>query len=152
MNKRLLPVITLILLILSGCVNGGISGAKPPKVYIEIEGETHETTLGTYCWGNTCVDTVGPFEILEGKEPIKIKPGETIYVVMDYEPKPNEFHVLQMNDSVETEVTVQDNHFTAPTEQGIYYYSYGAWWMDEKEENVSNGDAFYAFMLEVEPE
>lgn len=150
MNKRLLPVITLILLILSGCVNGGMSGAKPPKVYIEIEGETHETTLGTYCWGNTCVDTVGPIEILEGKDPIKIKPGETISVEMNYEPKPNEFHVLQMSDGMETEVTLQDNHFTAPTEQGIYYYSYGAWWMDEKEENVSNGDAFYAFVLEVE--
>ena len=49
----------------------------------------------------------------------------------------------------ELEVVVKDNHFTAPTQKGVYYYSYGVWWMDGKEENLSHGDAFYAFVLEV---
>ena len=40
--------------------------------------------LGTYCWKGTCVDTVGPLERLEGKEPIIVKAGETIYFEMDY--------------------------------------------------------------------
>lgn len=47
------------------------------------------------------------------------------------------------------EIEVNDQKFTAPDEKGIYYYSYGVWWMDEKEENVSNGDASYVFVLEV---
>ena len=54
-----------------------------------------------------------------------------------------------MSENKETEVVVKDNQFTAPTQKGINYYSYGAWWMDEKEENLSHGDAFYAFVLEV---
>lgn len=32
----------------------------------------------------------------------------------------------------------------------VKVYDYGVWWMDEKEENLSKGDAFYAFVLEVE--
>ena len=150
MNKWLLPAITLMVLILSGCLNSAVLEGKPPKVFMKIGSEKYETTLGTYCWKSTCVDTAGPIEMLEDKEPIKIKPGETITFVMDFEPKPNEFHVLQMSEDGETEITLQDNHFTAPTEQGVYYYSYGVWWLDEKEENLSHGDAFYAFVLEVE--
>ena len=152
MNKWSLPAITLLILILSGCVKGGVLEGKPPKVFMEIGSEMHETTLGTYCWKNSCVDTAGPTEMLEDKEPIKIKPGETISFVMDYEPKPNEFHVLQMSEDGETEITLHGNHFSAPTEQGVYYYSYGVWWMNEKEKNLSHGDAFYAFAVEVEPQ
>ncbi|WP_251513244.1 hypothetical protein [Oceanobacillus luteolus] len=70
--------------------------------------------------------------------------------MMNYEPKPNEFHVLQVSESDEAEVSVKDNSFSAPLQNGIYYYSYGVWWMDEQEENVSNGDAFYNFVIEVE--
>lgn len=44
-----------------------------------------------------------------------------------------------------TEVAVKDNTFQAPIQKGTYYYSYGVWWMDEKEANVAHGDAFYYF-------
>jgi len=37
----------------------------------------------------------------------------------------------------------------APSKAGTYYYSYSVWWMDESQKNVSNGDASYAFVLEV---
>jgi hypothetical protein len=153
MNKRLLILVIFIGLILIGCSNEGLSGGKPPKAFVEIDNERFETTLGTYCWQGggkgTCIDTAGPIELLEGKKPIQVKPGENLTFVMDYEPKPNEFHVVQMSENKETEVVVKDNHFTAPTQKGVYYYSYGVWWMDEKEENLSHGDAFYAFVLEV---
>jgi len=52
-----------------------------------------------------------------------------------------------MND--ENEVLIEENSYIAPIRKGTYYYSYGVWWMDDKEENVSHGDAFYAFVLEV---
>lgn len=149
MYKRLFLFAILIGLSLMGCSNERLSGGKPPKVFLEIDHEMFEATLGTYCWNGTCIDTAGPIELLEGKKPIIVKSGETVKLVMDFEPKPNEIHVVEMSENEETEVEVKDNQITAPKEKGIYYYSYGAWWMDEKEENVSNGDAFYAFVLEV---
>ncbi|MBP3040734.1 hypothetical protein J9303_14680 [Bacillaceae bacterium Marseille-Q3522] len=141
-------------MLLTSCSNNGMTGNEPPEVFIKIGSETFETDLGSYCWdtGNKaiCADTAGPVELLEGKEPVKVKPSEKITFVMDYEPKPNEFHVLQISDKGETEVALKDNQITAPSEKGVYYYSYGVWWMDEEKENVSNGDAFYAFALEVD--
>jgi hypothetical protein len=92
----------------------------------------------------------GPKELLRGKEKIKVKPGEEITFTLNHEPQPNEFHVLQISESNEAEVSVIDNSFSAPLQKGVYYYSYGVWWMDEQEENVSNGDASYHFVIKVE--
>lgn len=149
MWKYFLAVVILFGVILTGCSNGGLSGSKPPAAFVIIADEKYETDLGTYCWKGTCVDTVGPVERLEGNEPIIVKAGETIYFEMDYDPKPNEIHLNQYHENEEKKITVSDNSFTAPSETGIYYYSYGVWWMDEKDERVSNGDAFYGFMIEV---
>ena len=125
----------------------------PPIVNIEMDGVKHETKLGSYCWESNgkaeCVDTAGPVELLADDEPIQIKSGEQITLTMDYTPKPNEIHLSQIKNNEEIEIEIKDQKFTAPDEKGIYYYSYGVWWMDEKEENVSHGDAFYAFVLEV---
>lgn len=127
---------------------------KPPPAVIEAGDTSIETTLGSYCWqGNgqaTCIDTGGPQELLEEKEPIQVEAGEKMTFVMDYEPQPNKFHVLQISDNEEVAVTVEENSFTAPSEAGVYYYSFGVWWMDEEQENVSHGDAFYNFVIEVE--
>ncbi|WP_053104131.1 hypothetical protein [Bacillus sp. FJAT-27231] len=153
MNRWLFILVLLIGLNLMGCSNEKLSGGKPPKAFIEIDNVRFEITLGTYCWSGsgkgTCVDTAGPVELLKDKTPIKVKPGETISFVIDYEPKPNESHVVQISNNNENEVKVKDNSFTAPMQSGVYYYSYGVWWMDEQETNVSHGDAFYAFVLEV---
>ena len=77
-------VIMLFGLFLAGCTNNGLSGFKPPAAFVIIGVEKYEMDLGTYCWKGTCVDTVGPLERLEGKEPIIVKAGETIYFEMDY--------------------------------------------------------------------
>ncbi|MEH7236804.1 hypothetical protein [Bacillus sp. JJ1562] len=152
MKKWLLVFLSGILITLAGCGGNNsskLTGSKPPETNIQIGNETYPTVLGTYCWSSTCVDTAGPEALLEGKEPIVVHPGEEITLVMDYEPMPNEVHVAYYTGDNETEVKVENHRFTAPEEKGVYYYSYGVWWMDEKEENVSNGDAFYAFALEV---
>ncbi len=78
-----------------------------------------------------------------------IKPNEEVKFLINHEPEPNEIHVKKNNKGNETEVFVENNHFSAPNEKGIYYYDYGVWWMDEKEEHLSHGDANYAFVLEV---
>ena len=162
MRKFSIVAILFFVFILSGCNGiftkntaggGNLSGNKPPIVNIEIAGVKHETKLGSYCWGSNgkaeCVDTAGPVELLGDDEPIQIKSSQQITLTMDYTPKPNEVHLLQIQNNDETEIEINDQKFTAPGEKGIYYYSYGVWWMDEKEANVSHGDAFYAFVLEV---
>lgn len=126
-----------------------VVGDKPPKAWVEIEDEKYETVLGTYCWNTGCVDTIGPVEMLEGKAPISVKPGDGIEFVMDYEPKPNQFSLTQYNGDERTEVKLKSNRFSAPMQEGVYYYVYGVWWMDEKKEHVSHGDAFYNFVIEV---
>lgn len=150
MNKYLYILLVLISFTIMGCSNEGMSGEKPPEVNINIGNENYETILGTFCWKDRCVDTFGPVELLKGRVPIKVNPGEKVSFLMEYEPKPNEFHLTQVNEGDENEVLIKENSFTAPTRKGIYYYSYGVWWVDDKEKNVSNGDAFYAFVLEVE--
>lgn len=153
--KKSFFTIALIGLIISGCANSDSTEEKliPPKAFIEVANERYETVLGTYCWSSAgqakCVDKAGPVELLEGREPIEVNPGESITFIMEYEPKPNKIHVLQISSDQESEVEVSNSHFSAPTQKGIYYYSYGAWWMDEKKENVSDGDASYVFAIEV---
>ena len=162
MWKFSMVAILFFVMILSGCngvftknkdESGNSSGNKPPIVNIEIDGEKHETKLGSYCWGSKgkaeCVDTAGPVGLLGDEEPLQIKSGEQITLTMDYTPKPNEIHLSQIKNNVEMEIEINDQKFTAPDEKGIYYYSYGVWWMDEKKVHVSHGDAFYAFVLEV---
>jgi len=150
MNKY--PFIGAFILILTifGCSDGSFSGEKPPEMYIVIENEKYETKLGSYCWASECVDTVGPVELLKEKEPIVVNPGETIFFSMDYDPLPNEIYLNEINGMNEREILIDENEFSAPMQKGIYYYSYGVWWKDEKRENVSNGDAFYAFVLKVQ--
>lgn len=150
MRKYLFLIMALLVLALAACSRGGLTGENPPKVMINNVDETYETKLGTYCWKSGCVDTVGPVELLDGKEPIKVKPGAVLTLKMDYNPKPNSIHLRQFTENEETEIALDGNQFTAPNEKGIYYYSYGVWWMDEKRENVSKGDASYYFSLEVE--
>ncbi|PLR76304.1 hypothetical protein CU633_16555 [Bacillus sp. V3-13] len=152
MNKWIVSFF-FTLITLAGCSNDGMVGDKPPKAMIEIGTETYETTLGSYCWNgkgkSICVDTAGPIELLKGKQPINVTAGEEVKFVMNYKPQPTEVHVTQIHENEETEVIVKDNRFPAPAEKGIYYYAYSVWWMDEKEAYLSHGDAFYAFVLQV---
>ena len=150
-----------IALILSGCSGSNnkssgdvLSGDKPPNVIVEIDGETYITILGSYCWDKSkgkseCVDAAGSVDLLKDKEPIQIKAGEKILLKMDYTPKPSNINFTQINNGDQIEIELNDNQFMAPDEKGIYFYDYGVWWMDEKVENTSLGDAFYAFAIEI---
>lgn len=55
--------VLLIALILSSCSSSSnkstsevLSGDQPPNVIVEVDGETYETILGSYCWDITSVD------------------------------------------------------------------------------------------------
>src|SRR4051812_40803519 len=106
MDKWLLALVILVGITLVGCSNNGttgngMTGEKPPIAFIKIGNETYDTKLGSYCWKggtkSTCVDTAGPVELLENVNPTQVQPGEKVTFEMGYEPKPNEFHVIQIN-------------------------------------------------------
>ncbi|MFC7364065.1 MULTISPECIES: hypothetical protein [Bhargavaea] len=156
MKRLIITSLLLFSFIVNGCsnMNTSLSGDGPPDVSLDIHDEMYGTILGSYCWSSVrvaeCVDTVGPVELMEDKEPIKVQAGEQILLVMDFEPKPNEIHLSRIENSNETEVKIRNQTFTAPIDKGIYYYVYSVKWLDEKEENLSHGDAFYAFAFEVQ--
>lgn len=133
---------------LSGCTYNSLQGDTPPNVFIVIAGESYPTKLGTYCWRERCVDTSGPIDLLKDSETIKVEPGQTIKFMMDFEPPPTtiELSIFRENEE-EVSIELQDLHFSAPTQKGIYYYSYSLRWQKDE---LSIGDAHYAFALEVE--
>ncbi|MFF2878673.1 hypothetical protein ACFVR2_20370 [Gottfriedia sp. NPDC057991] len=154
MSKWLSVAVLFFFLILAGCsASNGLKGNKPPKTMVQIANQTYDTKLGTYCWQTKgqgeCVDTAGPVQLLEGKKPIEVKPGENVKIIINYNPKPNEIHLTQINNSKEAEILLVRNQFSAPINKGVYYYSYGVWWMDKKDKHLSHGDASYVFALEV---
>ncbi|WP_338751072.1 hypothetical protein [Bacillus sp. FJAT-52991] len=154
MNRGLFIFIFMMSCYLIGCSNEELTVEKPPEASVQIGEQTYKTTLGSYCWSgegkNTCVDKAGPVELLVEKTPIKVSPGEKITFLIDHKQKPSKVEAVQFHKNKETDVLVKDHQLTAPMEKGVYYYSYGVWWNDEKEPDVSNGDAFYAFVIEVE--
>lgn len=142
MKKQLIILVIFMGLSLMGC---GLKEEKPPKVVIQTGDYSHEMAVGSYCWGDTCADVAGSVEQLlevEGKKPIKVKPGQTISFLMKHGPKPNEISVIQENDNQESNVEIKDNQMSASMEEGIYYYIYDVRWAD-------GNDAFYPFALEV---
>lgn len=156
--KRLLFYFVALAFVLTGC-NTSAAGKdvveidKPPNMWVEIASQQHDTVLGAYCWKSTttaeCVDVAGAEVLLKDREPIEVEAGASVTFAMDYEPLPNEVHLTQTSNKELKEVSVTNFTFTAPEEEGIYYYDFGVWWMDENSENVSNGNAIYAFALKV---
>lgn len=130
-----------------------LPGSEPPAAFIEVNGKRHETVLGTYCWSGEkegiCVDTAGPVQLLEGKEPVEVQPGETIRLMIEGKPQPSDMELILVQDDQHIPIEVKDDQFTAPQEKGVYYYSLGAWWKAEENPDVSLGDAFYAFVIKV---
>ncbi|MGG0719302.1 hypothetical protein ABE096_17125 [Robertmurraya massiliosenegalensis] len=146
--------IMFMLIIIVGCTRSGLSGNMPPNAKVVVNDQEYETVLGTYCWSGgwnsgICVDTAGPTELLKEKETITVKGGERVTIKIDFEPQPTEIHVEQFINETGIEVPLEGLQFSVPEEPGVYYYSIGAWWLDEEDENVSLGDAFYAIALEV---
>lgn len=157
--KKVLSFLSLLFVFIwiSGCTasqSGAPKGEKPPKAYVVTDHLKKEMILGTYCWKNTCVDKIGPIGLTENEEPLIAKPGERIQLELKSKPLPNVsgLYLVETENEVETEVTLTDDSFEAPAEEGRYIYSYSNWWMDTKEKNVSHADAFYAFVIEVKEE
>ncbi|WP_088073046.1 hypothetical protein [Gottfriedia luciferensis] len=153
MTKWIRVCILMLFINLVGCTNSGMEGAKPPETKVQIGNKTFKTKLGSYCWNSNghgeCADTAGPVELLKGEQPIQVQPGEMVTLKTIYSLKPTEIRVTQISEQNETKVVGEKNRFSAPSSKGIYYYSYSLDWRDKNDKNVSNGDANYAFVLQV---
>jgi len=147
-TKWLFCFVVLFGVCLSGCTFNSLQGDTPPNVYIGIADKSYPAKLGTYCWQERCVDTSGPIDMLKDSETIKVEPEQTIKFMMDFEPPPTtiELSIFRENEE-EVSIELQDVYFSAPTQKGIYYYSYSLRWQKDE---LSIGDAHYAFALEVD--
>ncbi|MEA3322074.1 MAG: hypothetical protein U9Q88_18940 [Bacillota bacterium] len=146
----------VIILLLTGC--SGMSGAvdteriTPPEAVVIIDGDTYETVRGSFCWSNkrqgVCEDYSGSVGLLADKEPIIVAPGEEITIDIPDGPEPSEYSVdFSLTDQYENIVVLAvENKFSAPTEEGLYYFSYFARWKNK----AYDGDAYYAFLIEVD--
>jgi hypothetical protein len=142
--------IVMLTVIITGCSNSILNEKQPPVASLKVNSDSYKTTLGSYCWENTCADAArSPIELLKGKESVKVKSGETVSLDIGYKAEPNDYNLHQNIAERQTEVQLQNNQFTVPEKPGIYYYTYSVWWLDDKKEGVSNGSALYAFALEV---
>ena len=142
-----------ILFILAGCnaVTGTVDPEKmnPPDVVVKINGDTYETVRGSFCWSNNrqgvCEEYAGSVELLADKEPIVAAPGEEVTIDIPNGVVPYEYSVdFSLTNQYENHVILAVDHkFTAPKEEGLYYFSYFARWKNK-------GNAFYAFLIEVD--
>ncbi|KPB05097.1 hypothetical protein [Bacillus sp. CHD6a] len=145
-----------MLFILSGCTGPtGVDDAEwmtPPEAVVIVDGDTYETVRGSFCWSNKrqggCEDHSGSVDLLANKEPIIVAPGEEITIDIPDGPEPSEYSVdFSLTDQYENIVVLAvENKFSAPTEEGLYYFSYFARW----ENKTYDGDAYYAFLIEVD--
>ncbi|WP_337134168.1 hypothetical protein [Priestia megaterium] len=149
MRKWKTAAFGLIVASFTGCSSSGVLEESPPKAYLEANNHLYETKVGTYCWKETCVDKAGPLELLKTEKPIEVKANESLALIIKHKGQPNERHMVQIQNKNEVDIPLKKNKMKTPSERGTYYYSYSVWWMDKNQKNVSNGDALYAFVLEV---
>lgn len=141
MKQYITGLLFLSLFFIVGCSQLEESSGSPPAAFVHAGEQTEEMVLGTYSWDGRIVDAVGPVDLLEDKNPIIVKPKETVTFSVDSEVEPNSTSLEVIDGEIIKEISLDGDSFTAPAEEGIYYYSFGALW-EEK-------DAFYAFALEV---
>jgi len=148
---RRIILLLFFFVLLIGCSNIQPAMNEPPSLFIVMDDIRHETKLGSYCWSNggsgVCADTAGPLELLKDEIPKKVKANQRIKFEFDYE-NPSEGSLQQIqSENKETTVLKAGGQMKAPQEAGIYYFVYSAFWTDE---DSPNGDALYAFAIEVE--
>ncbi|WP_096186443.1 putative periplasmic lipoprotein [Evansella halocellulosilytica] len=126
---------------------------KPLGLGLSIDGTLYKSLLFTYCWEGgekECSKLSSAEQVLEnrGERPIFVSEGEQIQLMESLDPSGS----LPPADSmtiIETETgeahTISDSEtFTAPEENGAYYYKIHAQWDDSAKE-----EAIYLFELDV---
>lgn len=132
-------------LLLAGCAT--VSEDELPQAYIVVGEQTYETQIGTYCWDEVCVDKVRPDEQLQDAKPIVVQAGEWLDVQLQATERPTDVDMSLVHGNDVQSVPLQNGRIAAPTEHGVYFYSYTASWI---EGDISYGDVSYVFSIEVQ--
>ncbi|CAM4436432.1 hypothetical protein [Paenibacillus tarimensis] len=141
MRRSIWGIAVVLLLLLTAC-------GKPPLPEVHTaDGTSIDVYLGSYCWGNTCADSVGAEEILKDKNKQTVPAGMVISFAFDGK-QPTETGMSLMHDGKLTKVAFEDQSFKAPAEPGVYYYSLFAKWRKTPDSKISD-DASYVFAVEV---
>lgn len=116
--------------------------ALPPGLTVTSGGEAIEVKLGSFCWGNRCVETGGPQELVQDVALARLQPGDS--VDLHFSQEPDEVTVHQWTAGGPQAVPLSGaRSFTAPAESGTHVFSVSARW-------DGRGDALYAFTVQVE--
>lgn len=135
-----------ILMVVSGC--SGLKGDKPPLPTVKVGKSEVQVVRASYCWDKGCSDTAGPPDILEGVAPTKVSAGEEISIAFKKRPRPSTFSISRINEQGGIKETARDEGLRAPDIPGVYYYDMFAQWLS-KDKKYSEGDSYYAFVIEV---
>ncbi|PZD96755.1 hypothetical protein DNH61_06040 [Paenibacillus sambharensis] len=141
MRRSIWVIAVVLILLLTSC-------GKPPLPEVHTaDGTSIDVHLGSYCWGNTCADSVGPEEMLKDKNK-QTAPAGTVITFAFGGKQPTETGMSMMHDGELTNVALVDQAFKVPAEPGVYYYSLFAKWRKDSDGKISD-DASYVFAIEV---
>ena len=168
MKKVKIILIILIGIFLVGCSENDIIEEvipeepteellSSPDVSLHVGDLTINGTLDRYCWeegGTTCsLEPTSPKERLKEERPLRVNPEVKVNIIIGTSDPllfpielltPDNIELIQTNKDEKTTIEVENKQFTAPKEEGDYYYSAIFTWDGDQK-----GQAIYAFSLWV---
>ncbi len=155
MSKGLVLMVFLIGFFITDCTNDTTTttdssrytppprGSTPPELEAVANGIPIPVALGSYCWGMTCVDTVGPPHLLKDQVPPIVPPGSTIQFTFEEPLRPESVEAMRFVGELPDTIDLNaDGTLTLPMQPGVYSYGISAAWQQ--------GTATYGFHVEVE--
>lgn len=142
-------------------VEGFPDGSEPPPATLDVDGQTQEARIGSYCWAQICVDMIG---IPTPQEPLVVESPFTATVSFAFPEAPTEVGLAVFPATAEAELdeNAQDARWWQPSgvdqqqltpametdvtldlEPGLYVLHVFAYLENE-------GDASYGFLVEVQ--
>ncbi|RIX49994.1 hypothetical protein D3P08_22265 [Paenibacillus nanensis] len=141
-------VLIAIAFMLSACQAESEMPPEPPIPAVEVNGEKIHVLQSSYCWTSSCADYAAPEERLRD-EPKAVVPAEAAIQFSFDGKQPDEVTATSFHNGKRSQAAVSGHAFSAPSEEGVYYYSLSAVWWADKENRITNGSSSYVFALEV---
>lgn len=146
MKKQLVLFLSVFLLCTLIYINPFQPAPFAPDI-VTASGQKAEVVEGSYCWNSflraQCVDKVytSAHHMASSAKVKKVLPGEVIEIHYPRQPRTIVELMEWKNEDRGTEISLEENQFSAPQEPGMYFYSIQSDWI--------RGDGIHAFRLEV---
>ncbi|MEC1180531.1 hypothetical protein P9B03_18880 [Metasolibacillus meyeri] len=142
-NLKIIILFIVVFVFIAMLLNAG-----PPKPIVLSEGKKIPLMQGSYCWrkisGVECVDKISPPEIINQHKiiPVTISPQSEINITFKKAPIEKINVEEWVNHSKSKTMSVEDNVFSAPKDNGIYIYIISGKW--------EKGSSSYILTIKVE--